>query len=142
MGNGNPLQYSCLGNPLDRGVWQAIVHGGAKSQTRPSMHAGGAGRASLHAPSLPGATPGGLSQRVLILSYRVNGLAPELWGLGDDPMGACHKHVASFPSHSTGSPRSHGQEAELLCRTAWGFHRALLCLGPAQNWKPSTSLRK
>ena len=30
-GNGNPLQYSCLRNPLDRGVWQAIVHGGHKS---------------------------------------------------------------------------------------------------------------
>jgi len=26
-GNGNPLQYSCLGNPMDRGVWRAIVHG-------------------------------------------------------------------------------------------------------------------
>ena len=26
-GNGNPLQYSCLGNPLDRGAWQSTVHG-------------------------------------------------------------------------------------------------------------------
>ena len=25
-GNGNPLQYYCLGNPMDRGAWQAIVH--------------------------------------------------------------------------------------------------------------------
>ena len=25
-GNGNPLQYSCLGNPVDRGEWQATVH--------------------------------------------------------------------------------------------------------------------
>ena len=31
--NGNPLQYSCLGNPMDRGTWHAIVHGIAKSQT-------------------------------------------------------------------------------------------------------------
>ena len=29
-GNGNPLQYSCLGNPTDRGAWQATVHGVAK----------------------------------------------------------------------------------------------------------------
>ena len=29
-GNGNPLQYSCLGNPMDRGSWQATVHGVAK----------------------------------------------------------------------------------------------------------------
>ena len=33
-GNGNPLQYSCLENPMDRGVWQAIVHGVTKSQTQ------------------------------------------------------------------------------------------------------------
>ena len=26
-GNGNPLQYSCLGNPMDRGAWRATVHG-------------------------------------------------------------------------------------------------------------------
>ena len=29
-GNGNPLQYSCMGNPMDRGAWRAIVHGGRK----------------------------------------------------------------------------------------------------------------
>ena len=33
-GNGNPLQYSCLENPMDGGVWWAAVHGGAKSQTQ------------------------------------------------------------------------------------------------------------
>ena len=33
-GNGNPLQYSCLANPMDGGAWQATVHGVAKSQTR------------------------------------------------------------------------------------------------------------
>ena len=32
-GNGNPLQYSCLENPMGRGVWQATVHEVAKSQT-------------------------------------------------------------------------------------------------------------
>ena len=26
-GNGNPLQYSCLGNPMDRGTWQVTAHG-------------------------------------------------------------------------------------------------------------------
>ena len=33
-GNGNPLQSSCLENPMDRGAWWATVHGVAKSQTR------------------------------------------------------------------------------------------------------------
>ena len=30
IGNGNPLQYSCLGYPMDRGAWRATVHGVAK----------------------------------------------------------------------------------------------------------------
>ena len=32
-GNGNPLQDYCLENPMDRGAWEATVHGVAKSQT-------------------------------------------------------------------------------------------------------------
>ena len=40
-GSGNPLQYSCLENSMNRGAWRATVHGVTKSQTRlqqPSMH--------------------------------------------------------------------------------------------------------
>ena len=33
-GNGNPSQYSCLGNPMNSAAWWAKVHGVAKSQTR------------------------------------------------------------------------------------------------------------
>ena len=33
-GDGNPLQYSCLENPMDTGAWRATVHGVTKSQTR------------------------------------------------------------------------------------------------------------
>ena len=38
--NGNPLQYSCLENPRDRGAWWATVHGVAKRQTELSIHTG------------------------------------------------------------------------------------------------------
>ena len=38
VGNGISLQYSCLGNPRDRGVWRATVHGVVPSQTQLSMH--------------------------------------------------------------------------------------------------------
>ena len=38
-GNGKPLQYSGLGNSVDRGVWQATVYGDAESQTQVSMRA-------------------------------------------------------------------------------------------------------
>ena len=37
--NGNPLQHSCLGNPMDRGAWQAVVQEVAKSQIRLSTQA-------------------------------------------------------------------------------------------------------
>ena len=33
-GHRNPLQYSCLENPMDRGAWRATVHGVAKNQTQ------------------------------------------------------------------------------------------------------------
>ena len=33
-GNSNPLQYSCLGNPMDRGAWQATVHGVTKESDK------------------------------------------------------------------------------------------------------------
>ena len=39
VGNGNPLWSSCLENSMDRGAWQAPVHGDKKSQTRLSTHA-------------------------------------------------------------------------------------------------------
>ena len=54
-GNGNPLQYSCLENPMDRGAWQAMIHGVTKSWTRLSVWAsaiGIAGKLVLYAPSL------------------------------------------------------------------------------------------
>ena len=39
VGNGNPFQYSCFENSMDRGAWQAIVHEVAKSWTCAYMHA-------------------------------------------------------------------------------------------------------
>jgi len=36
-GHGNPLQCSCLENPMDRGAWRATVHGVAKSWTQPKQ---------------------------------------------------------------------------------------------------------
>ena len=38
IGNGNPLQYSCLENSLDRGAWWATVHGATKNWTQLSTH--------------------------------------------------------------------------------------------------------
>ena len=38
-GNGNPLQYSCLGNPMDRAAWRVTVHEFTKSQTQLTTHA-------------------------------------------------------------------------------------------------------
>ena len=66
-GNGNPLQYSCLENSVDRGAWWAAVHGVAQTQTRLkrlSMHAlekEMATHSSILAWRIPGTEePGGL----------------------------------------------------------------------------------
>ena len=37
-GNGNPLQYACLGNPTDRGAWWATAHGAAEWDTTEHTH--------------------------------------------------------------------------------------------------------
>ena len=37
-GNGNPLQYSCLGNPMDRGAWWATVQSRKESDTTEQLH--------------------------------------------------------------------------------------------------------
>ena len=39
--HGNPLQYSCLENPMDRGTWKATIHGVTESQTQLSTTTGG-----------------------------------------------------------------------------------------------------
>ena len=38
VGNGNPLQYSCLENSMDRGAWRATVYGVTRSRAQLSMH--------------------------------------------------------------------------------------------------------
>ena len=48
VGNGNPLQYSCLENSMDRGVWQATVYGVAKNGIQLSMHVGAHAHTHTH----------------------------------------------------------------------------------------------
>ena len=70
-GNGNPLQYSCLENPMDRGAWWATVHGVARRRTRlsdftftfqfPALEKEMATHSSVLAWRIPGTgEPGGL----------------------------------------------------------------------------------
>ena len=69
-GNGNPLQYSCLENSLDRGAWWATVHEVTKSRTRPSDWALG--------PSLPHAVVCGSSLTIrsaLLITYAMHHLS-------------------------------------------------------------------
>ena len=66
-GNGNPLQYSCLENPLDRGAWWATAHGVTQSQTRLHTHAHTKQASPSHGkgPDQPSACVAGLLQRQL-----------------------------------------------------------------------------
>ena len=63
-GNGNPMQYSCLENPMDRGAWQATVHGVAKSWTWLSNYK------ELHI--YPLGFPGGTSGKEPICQFRLD----------------------------------------------------------------------
>ena len=66
-GDGNPIQYSCLGNPTDRGAWRASVHEVAKSQKQQSTH-------NLNS-SVPGTSTGdNKALRILILYYGFDAL--------------------------------------------------------------------
>ena len=59
-GHGNPLQYSCLENPMDRGAWQATVHGVAQSQSQLkwlSLHACKCTATSVHFSSVAQSGP-------------------------------------------------------------------------------------
>ena len=66
-GNGNPLQYSCLENPMDRGAWRATIHGVAKRHGLATEHAqmhldgslGTAGTTCLHLTRRCGMVRGG-----------------------------------------------------------------------------------
>ena len=97
-GNGTPLQYSCLENPMDRGAWWAAVHGVAKSQTRLSnfiftfhFHASEkemATHSSVLAWRIPGTgKPGGLPSMVLHRAghdwSNLAAAAAAAWMLGD-----------------------------------------------------------
>ena len=105
-GHGNPLQYSCLGNPMDRGSWPAIVHRVAMSQTRLkrlSMHRGSL--ASLWAETVTLGVQGVVSWDLLPL--------PHLW-FWAPPSGVGHW---SFCFHLLSSRGCSGFSPTL--RAAW-----------------------
>ena len=54
-GHGNPLQYSCVENPMDRGAWRAEVHGVAETRTRLSDSAAAVKSSRRHGASSEGA---------------------------------------------------------------------------------------
>ena len=71
-GNGNPLQYSCLENPMDGGAWWAAVHGVAKSRTRLNDFS-----FTFHFHALEKA----MATHSSVLAWRI----PETWGPGGLP---------------------------------------------------------
>ena len=74
-GNGTPLQYSCLENPMDRVAWKAVVHGVAEGQTRLSDFT-----FTFHFPALEKE----MATRSSVLAWRIPGtgepVGGRLWG--------------------------------------------------------------
>ena len=120
-GNGTPLQYSCLENPMDGGAWRAAVHGVAEGQTRlsdftftfhfPALEKDMATHSSVLAWRIPGmAEPGGLPSKG---SHRVG----HDWS--DLAAAAAAKAPVSLLSSATGMLRS---QAYLLQEEDWKIH--------------------
>ena len=127
-GNGNPLQYSCLGNLMDRRAWQATAHGVAKSRTRLSPRA--------HTYSCCGA-------QALELGLSICGLLTQL------PLGMWSPPQLMYPALagrlSTTGPQE-GPTIPLLARffslITWCVRGPVLSLG-IQHWLwPSAHLRR
>ena len=82
-GNGNPLQYSCLGNSTDRGAWRATVHGVAKSRTRLSdwEHTSSFRRYTHGLSAIPQGTPDRKLKftEVYLVSLRLYVCEPRSW---------------------------------------------------------------
>ena len=94
-GNGNPLQYSCLENPMDRGAWWAAVHGVSKSQTRLSDLT-----FTFHFHALEKA----MATHSSVLAWRIPGME-EAWGAA----------VYGVAQSQTGLKRLSSSSRQLLC---------------------------
>ena len=80
-GNGTPLQYSCLENPMDGGAWKAAVHGVAEGRTRLSAFT-----FTFHFPALEKE----MATHSSVLAWRIPGMGSlvgcRLWGRAESDM--------------------------------------------------------
>ena len=120
-GHGNPLQYSCLENPMDRGAWGITVHRVAKSQTQLSMHTPTHTHTHTHMRTESWISHGGKREGLFIdCAGHINLPIVEI---GDDPVGhteeetkrghtMCSNHVVNLqsvgPMHHEGDSRERG----------------------------------
>ena len=91
VGNGNPLQYSCLENPMNRGAWRSIVHGVSKCQTWLSMHT------HTH---IPNTTAQAIELDITELTHRHPHM-PLLWSKESDRTEHTHTHAHTPICHSS-----------------------------------------
>ena len=103
-GNGNPLQYSCLENPRDRGAWRSKVHGAARVRhaltTKPPLVFDG--RDTIHLPDSSTPPPGLLPQQnphCLSVSLK----PPDQACSADCQIRGCRLHSASRVTDTSGS---------------------------------------
>ena len=90
-GNGYPIQYSCLGNPMDRGAWGATVHRVAKSQTWLKI-------LSVHTRAL-NIVPGATCRTVMLIHAECSSLyspTPNSWSIPLSPAPGLHKSFAFY----------------------------------------------
>ena len=119
-GHGNPLQYSCLENPIDREAWRATVHGATKSRTQQSYNTFTSTLWAAHL--FRGSEPSWWGPLLvnIFLEPEGNGCVLTLISLGKPSMGSERKSI--FYSHKSRERQRGGVKSRLhLWWASWGF---------------------
>ena len=152
LGNGNPLQYSCLENPMDKGAWWAAVHGVAKSRTRlsdftltfhfPALKKEMATHSSVLAWRIPGTgEPRGLTS---MGSHRVGHDWNDLAAAAAGNLCGIRKILPGFFAHNFTEKAMAPHSSTLAWKIPWtekpGGLQSMGSLRVGHNWSISLSL--
>ena len=121
--SGNPLQYTCLEKPMDRGAWQATVHGVTKSRTPPPTHTHTRARARAHVAYLGRLLSGASHTSPLLSPASLTRPAQLVWGVSLSPGARQGTGAQEGTQLGTLLWGHEGRRPQPLPRYSWGGSR-------------------